>query len=110
MTCGECSKQGRCIDPPTAASTDTVEHIECWHCRGAGCGECDGSGKLTLKACPLHLIDEPTQHALRLARFARLGHLPREGPVERQREYDLSTIELVTGEQNRLQSDLLSED
>lgn len=110
MTCGECGKQGRCVDPPTPEGTNTVEHIDCWHCSGKGCAECQGSGHLTLRACPMLLIDEPTQHAMRTARFAKLGYLPREGPWGKQREFDLHTIELVTSEQARLQNDLLSED
>jgi len=110
VICEACGKAGRCVDPPTPAETQTLEHLPCDACDGAGCAACAMSGKLTLRGCPMLAIDSTTTNALRIAKFAKHGVLPEPGALMDQREIDLHAIDLVWAEQGRCQADLFESD
>lgn len=110
MTCGECTKKGRCVDPPTPQGPNTVEHIPCWECGGKGCADCEMSGNLTLRACPMGLIDATTQEAMRIARYAKLGQFPEPGTWRDQLEIELFAMEFVAAEIARCQEGQIGTD
>ncbi len=96
--CDKC-QHGRCVDKPGPGNTVTLEDFDCLACGGGdarlGCDACDGTGRLTLKACPQQMLTSRTRDALRMARFARDGFLPRAGGWRDQTARDVALLDFA---------------
>ncbi len=109
MICGACVDAGRCIDAPTV-NTPTHFPRQCPECHGPGCSTCSGTGQLTVRQCPISLIDAETHRFMRLARMAERGVLPGPGSLGEQNEYDVHAIEYTWGSLSRARAEKAESD